>query len=158
MLLLFYFILSQNSEVEIEPPPPGQMPAMSRPMPMSMPRSPMMMMMVPRSPMSMLFQGGIQQLLNNMLRMALTFRRMTGNRSPLPMMEEPCPCDVECCTRPMEPRRLIPILELPMTMHPGCCGCVDCPLSLSPAVSNLVLMARMAGQSRRGGAAGGETR
>jgi hypothetical protein len=86
----------------------------------------------------------VQALLSNMARMALALRRINGINQRLPPMEEPCPCDAECCSLPMEPRRILPVLNIPMTMHPGCCGCVECPLSLSPVIGGMLQVARTA--------------
>lgn len=86
----------------------------------------------------------VQQLLSNMAKMALALRRMYGVRQPLPPMEEPCPCDADCCQRPADPRRILPVLFIPMTQHQGCCGCVECPASLSPVINGMIEAAKMA--------------
>ncbi|XP_052286008.1 uncharacterized protein LOC127881874 isoform X2 [Dreissena polymorpha] len=101
--------------------------------------SPPNMMMSPRITMPPPMMGapgsGIERLLNNMFQVALNLRRTFRPTDPLPPMEEPCPCDGECCATPAEPRRVLPVFNIPMTMHPGCCGCVECPLALSPDVA-----------------------
>ncbi|XP_045163722.2 uncharacterized protein LOC123528044 isoform X2 [Mercenaria mercenaria] len=86
----------------------------------------------------------LQNLLSNMARMALALRQMYGLNQPLPPMEEPCPCDADCCVRPTDPRRVLPVLSIPMTLHRGCCGCVECPASLSPVISGMIQVAKMA--------------
>lgn len=124
---------------------PGMQPEM---MPMA---GSMMAQMMPTSQMmpGMGMAGGapsspIQQLLSNMVQMVTSLRQMHGFNMPMPPMEEPCPCDAECCKLPTEPRRLLPVLEIPMVMHRGCCGCVDCPNSLSPLINGMVQAAQMA--------------
>ena len=63
-------------------------------------------------------------------------RSLVGSPSMAPPgFEEPCKCEVECCQMPMEPRRPLPVLHLPMVFHYGCCGCVDCPPSLNPFIA-----------------------
>ena len=93
--------------------------------------------------------SGIQRLLTTMTQRALSLRQYYNINSPLPPMEEPCPCDAECCSLPMEPRRLIPVMNVPMTAHQGCCGCVDCPYSLSPMVTSLLQASAMMSTQQR---------
>lgn len=96
----------------------------------------------------------IQRLLSSMAQTAMNLRRYYNINSPLPNMEEPCPCDADCCSRPVEPRRLLPVMHMPMTSHQGCCGCVDCPVSLSPMVASMLrgaAMVSMANQRRLAG-------
>ena len=120
----------------------GMMPPMT-PMGMMMPG---MTAMQPEGAMTGMPMGapgsGLQRLLTNMFRVALRMRQFFRSTAPLPMMEEPCPCDADCCSRPMEARRVLPVFELPMTTHVGCCGCVECPLSLSPMVANMISSAQ----------------
>ena len=82
----------------------------------------------------------------------LGMRSLVGSPSMAPPgFEEPCKCEVECCQMPMEPRRPLPILDLPMVFHYGCCGCVDCPPSLNPFVAfrlrYIMMMARSMARS-----------
>ncbi|KAK3603468.1 hypothetical protein CHS0354_030308 [Potamilus streckersoni] len=64
---------------------------------------------------------------------------MPGGQS-IPPPEEPCPCAVQCCSMPMEPQRQLPILHLPNVNHVGCCGCINCPASLLPAVAQMLML------------------
>lgn len=98
--------------------------------------------------------SAIQRLLSSMTQTAMNIRRYYNINSPLPNMEEPCPCDADCCSTPMDPRRLLPVMHMPMTSHQGCCGCVDCPVSLSPMVASMLrgaAMMSMANQRRMAG-------
>lgn len=127
-------------EVEFLNRPSGTMAMMSAPV-----------MMVP--PDSGAAGSSIQRLLTSMTQTTLNIRRFYNINTPLPPMEEPCPCDADCCSRPMEPRRLLPVLNLPMTMHQGCCGCVDCPVSLSPMVASVVQRSNMMSMMSQAGPA-----
>ncbi|KAL4220956.1 hypothetical protein ACF0H5_019222 [Mactra antiquata] len=118
---------SSQGQTQQQPGSPGQMTQPSG-TPGQMPQTPPM-----QTPGS-----ALQQLLTNMLNMALSLRRMYGMNIPTPLMEEPCPCGADCCSMPMEPRRVLPVFNIPMTMHRGCCGCIDCPISLSHLVTNMV--------------------
>lgn len=54
--------------------------------------------------------------------------------NPMPPPMDPCSCEVECCMFPWEMRRRSHIFHMPMVMRLDCCGCVDCPVTLNPAV------------------------
>ena len=93
--------------------------------------------------------GGIVAQTSRMMPMT-TMRFMVGSPSMAPPgFEEPCKCEVECCQMPMEPRRPLPILHLPMVLHYGCCGCVDCPASLNPFIAFRIRYTMMMARSMR---------
>lgn len=133
----------------------GQMMAPAQTMPQMMGATGQMMphmvrQMMGPTQMMLIMPGGppgsaLQLLLSNMLKMSLALRRIYGITKPLPPMEEPCPCDADCCASPMAPRRILPVLSIPMTLHRGCCGCVECPASLSPMINGMLQAAKLLG-------------